>query len=137
LAVCLIFEERFYDKLNFFKGKTNYKELGFMPYGGLYRGIYYVLAFVLVICVIAVIPSVNCVISRWGKRTLQVFALHYPILNILEDGFHLKERLAVLGTSCYSYMVPLIALVLTIVLSAGILEPFFNKIIHPSIRSSV
>jgi fucose 4-O-acetylase-like acetyltransferase len=135
LFICLLFEERFYGKLNFFKGKTTYKNLDMLQNGGLYRGIYYILAFALVICVIAVVPSVQCMFSRWGRRTLQVFALHYPILTLLLDGFHLKSRLAAIWPNGYLYVMPGIALVVTVVLSAGILEPFFNRLIHPAMNT--
>jgi fucose 4-O-acetylase-like acetyltransferase len=136
LLICLRFEEHFYGKLNFLKGKSSYKSMDMLQYGGIYRGIYYILAFVLIICVIAVTPSINCVFSRWGKRTLQVFALHYPILNILFDGFHLKTRLAAIWPAGYVYVMPGIALVVAVVLSAGVLEPFFNRLIHPAMKKT-
>lgn len=137
LVCSFILESRIYDKLGFLKGKACYKVLEMLPYGGVYRGIYYVVALMLVLAVIALTPSVNCIFTQWGGRTLQVFALHFPILRILMEVFHLKDYMSRLLPQYYGYLVPVLAFVLTAVLSVKIIEPFFNWLMHPNtIRKS-
>lgn len=133
-AACIFFRPQLYGWMGFLRGKSTYAALDLLPYGGLYRGIYYVIAFILVIAVIAVTPSADSVAARWGRRTLQVYALHYPILLVLEDEFHLKSHLQALWPAHYGMLVPFIALALTILLSAGVFEPFFKRLMNPEQR---
>lgn len=131
LIVSYAFESQLYKRLGFFKGKSSYATLKISQYGGIYRGIYYILAMLLIICIIAIIPSVNCIFTSWGGRTLQVFAIHYPILSLLLKCFDLEERLSALWPGKYAYLLPVIALVYTIILSTRLLEPFFKKLMNP------
>lgn len=131
-AVCsFAFEHQLYRKIGFLKGKAAYEALGMDNYGGICRGAYYVVALFLVVCVIAAAPEKEGIYTRWGGRTLQVFALHFPILRILVEGLHLKERLQGLLPGYYGYLVPVIALLFTAALSAGVLEPFFRRLMNP------
>lgn len=125
LICSFLYREQLWGFMGFLKGKLSYHEMGMLPYGGLYRGIYYVFAFILILCVIAVVPSVKSSVAVWGRRTVQVFALHFPILYILMHVFGMKEHLAAL-TPKYGVLVPFLALALTIVLSLGIWQPFFD-----------
>lgn len=134
LAVSYLMQDRLYNKMNFLKGKAGYEALKLLPYGGLYRGIYYVIALFLVICVVAVVPSKKCVISVWGKRTIQVFALHFPILWVMIKKLHFEKWLRAILPGGYMYLVPAVALVVTVVLSAGFMEPFFNWLMHPKMQ---
>lgn len=125
LICSFVCQERLWGFLGFWKGKFSYKEMGMLPYGGLYRGIYYVFAMVLIFCLIAVVPSVRTPAAVWGRRTVQVFAVHFPILYVLMNVFHMREHLISL-TPKYGVLVPFLALALTVVLSLGIWQPFFD-----------
>ena len=131
LILSFVFERQLYARLGFLKGKASYEALNIGGAGGLYRGVYYVIAMFLIICVIAVTPSVQCVLSKWGGRTLQVFALHFSVLRVLVEGLHLKEWLKAVLPGYYGYLVPVMALLLTVALSAGVFEPFFKYVIYP------
>lgn len=135
LICSFAFESRLYERLGFLKGKASYEAMGMGQAGGLYRAVWYPVAMFLVICVIALTPSFQSVLSRWGARSLQVFALHFSVLRILMDGLHLKEHLQSLMPGYYGYLVPVMALLLTVLLSAGILEPFFRCLVHPVKKS--
>ena len=131
LTGSFLFETRVYNKLGFLKGKASYAALHFERYGGIFRGTYYVIALALILAVIALTPSVNCFVTKWGSRTLQVFALHFSALRILQDGMNLKGIMKELTPNYYGYLIPLMAFILTSILSAGVFEPFFRWLMHP------
>ena len=130
--VCsLLLQGRLYNKIYFLKGTLNYKEQGLLPYGGIYRVIYYPVAFLLVFCVIAVIPAAEKVITGWGSRTIQVFAVHYPVLKLLLGKLRLKRYIRSLSPQYGDYLIFLFALILTVLLSTKWLQPFFDWLMHP------
>lgn len=120
----------------FFKGKASYLEMNMHPDGAVCRGIYYIAAMVLVISVIAIVPSFNSIIARWGSRSIQVFALHFPLITVLLKRFDLMERLAKIKPDQPELLLPAVALVLTIALSLIIWEPFFKWLMHPAYKES-
>ncbi len=131
-CICFAYNSRIYGKMSFLKGKTAFEKMGMLPFGGIYRGIYYVAVMVLIICIIALIPSVNSPFAAFGGRTIQVFALHYPILRILLKVFHLKEHLQALWPAHYGLFVPIVAFLLTVVLSLPCFAPFFHWLMYPA-----
>jgi fucose 4-O-acetylase-like acetyltransferase len=134
LYVCLR-RPQLYSMLGFLKGKAGYEKLQLLPWGGIYRGFYYIAGMILVICVLAVVPAGQYFFSKWGGRTIQVFAIHFPIIAVLKKTFHMKELLAGLWPEHYGLLLPILALVLTVVLSQGFLQPFFRWLMHPPLRS--
>lgn len=59
-------------------GQNPYKSLGEMAdWGGILRAIYYLVAFILIFAVIALIPAGKSIITRLGSRSVWVYALHY------------------------------------------------------------
>lgn len=131
LICSFVFEHQLYSKIGFLKGKAGYEALRMGKFGGIYRAAYYVIAFFLIMCVIAVTPELESRFTRWGGRTLQVFALHFSVLRVLVEGLHLKNHLQDMLPGYYGYLVPIMSFVITILLSAGILEPFFKLLMHP------
>lgn len=129
LAASYLYEPQLRRYMNFFKGKTTYAKVDMAVYGGICRGFYYLFVFALIIAVIAVVPSVRTCFTTWGQRTVQVFALHMPIIRVLMQNFHLEEHLAA-WIPRYGCVVPVLALILTIVLSLRIWQPFFDWLMH-------
>lgn len=133
-ALCLSFFIQDKIRLGFFKGKAGYEALDMMPYGGLLRGVYYLVVLLIILCILVWIPEKDGIFSKWGKRSIQVYALHFPIIKILAEVFHMETYCARLWPSHYALLVPVIALIVTIVLSLGIWEPIFKKIMNPGKR---
>ncbi len=129
---------QFYDKLQwsyagFLKGVGNFDtqfkhsvwpEL--VNYAWLVRLVYYALIIITIIVVLALIPSVKCIFTRLGSRTIQVYALHetcmYLVFTVLGGGawlmsFHPYVRLVIIS---------ILALTFTLVLSTKYLSPFFQ-----------
>jgi fucose 4-O-acetylase-like acetyltransferase len=121
-------------RMGFLKGKTTYEALDMMTYGGLYRGVYYVAVTLIVLSILVWIPEKDSIFARFGKRSIQVYALHYPIVKVLEEVFHVEQFLARIWPSHYALLAPVLAFVLTIVLSLGIWEPAFKLIMNPGKR---
>lgn len=121
--------------MTFFKGKASYEEMEMLPMGAVYRGAYYIAAMVLVISVIAIVPSFNSIIATWGSRSIQVFALHFPLIVILQKKFNLMDRLAEIKPDQPELLLPVVALALTVVLSLFIWEPFFKWLMHPAYKA--
>lgn len=117
--------------VRFLKGKYSYKALGMLPFGGLSRGVYYVAVMLLIVAVLAIVPAGNCFVSKWGKRSIQVYALHFPLIRLLAEQFGLEKLCAKIWPQHYAVFVPVIALLLAIVLSLGIWEPFFRLLMNP------
>lgn len=136
MYVCFRYYGRLRGYLRFFKGKTSFADLGLLPWGGLYRGLYYILALLLVLCVLALVPSVDCVVTRWGSRSIQVFALHYPIITALQKVFHLQDVLHSIWPAHYGLLVPVVALGVTVILSLEIWQPFFRRLMNPINRKT-
>lgn len=128
---CIKYLEQVYPWLEFLKCKAPYESLKMLPYGGIYRAVYYVVAFVLIFALTAVVPSRKLFFSTWGKRSVQVFALHEIVMNLLLKKVHLKQFLVKLYPAHYGLLVPIVALIVTIVLSWKGLEPFFEKLMNP------
>lgn len=119
--------------MNFFKGKTAYEKMGMPVYGGLWRGLYYVFVFALIVALIAVTPTVRTCFTTWGQRTVQVFALHMPVIHVVMKNFRMEARLAE-RIPYYGCVIPFIALVLTVLLSLKIWQPFFDWLLHISCK---
>lgn len=133
-GICFVYNNRLYGSLSFLKGKAAFAKMGMLPFGGIYRGIYYAAVMILIVCIISLIPSANNLFTVFGRRTIQVFALHYPILRILLKVFHLKEHLQALWPAHYGVLVPAVAFLLTIALSLSFFAPFFNWLMHPAVK---
>ncbi|MCD8023649.1 MAG: hypothetical protein LUF30_11990 [Lachnospiraceae bacterium] len=131
LVSCFVFMDDLYGIRTFLKGKSSYASMGMLPYGGIYRGIYYVVVVVLIFCAIAVAPKAKSIFSTWGQRTIQVYALHYPIIYVLMQVFHLDEFLMRLWPAHYGWLVPFVAFALTVVLSLKIWSPIFEWLMKP------
>ncbi len=119
-------------------GRNGFAQCGFwcLPFGGVYRLLYYAAAFLLIGAVIAVAPTRKVFFTPWGARTLQVYVLHRPILFLLQDfGViqSLKEGLPVWW--CLLYLVG--ALGLTVLLSLKYWEKPFAYLLNPPGERSV
>lgn len=131
---------RFYSKLewsyaNFLKGKGSFETqfagcnwLKSLDYAALIRAGYYLIVFITVIAIIALIPSVKCMVSKFGSRTLQVYAIHYSILYLIMNTCGIKAWLNGMNMKLAFLVMVAIAAVLTLVLSAGIFSSFFQML---------
>lgn len=129
LVICFYWPD--FVSVRFLKGKNSYRALGMLPFGGLGRGVYYVAVMLLIAAVLAIVPAGNCFVSKWGGRSIQVYALHFPLIKLLVEQFGLEELCAKIWPQHYAVFVPVIALLLTIILSLGIWEPFFRLLMNP------
>ncbi len=129
---------QYYDKLqwsyaSFLKGKGSFEtqfahcvwpEL--VNYAWLVRLAYYLFIIITVIAALALIPSVKCIVTHLGSRTLQVYALHetcmYIVLTVLGGG----TWLIAMNPKVRFVVITILALAITLVLSTKYLSPFFH-----------
>ncbi len=137
LLLCFLYKDRLYALRDFLKGRSSYAaSMELLPYGGIYRGLYYAAAFILVISFIAVMPDVKCRISMWGQRTVQVLVLHYPVLYVLMNTFHLLDFLKKLWPAHYGWLVLPFVFGLTVICSWKVWTPFFEWLMNPLRRDT-
>ena len=116
--------------LKILKGKWAYESLEKMNTQGAFLRLgWYAAAGVLVIALIALMPSVHSFITTLGSRTLAVYILHYIPMNLFFKTFHGKEWVLRVGHS--TLLVLLASLAATLILSIKPITLAINKCISP------
>ncbi len=139
-AICFLATDTLYFARVIFSGRIPYSVMGnqtydmenLVMYGGICRLIYYFLAAALCISFLAIIPEHVHRLSYLaviGRRTLQIYLLHRPIIFILYRGLHLPEFLSAHSIS-FLVIIPL-AILLTLFLSLPFWESPVRAIIYP------
>lgn len=81
--ICLIYSDKLYSFIQLLKGRTTYETIGFTGLRGpLIRLVYYVGAFLLVFCILSLIPALKGLSSKIGQNTLTVYILHPLIITL-------------------------------------------------------
>ncbi len=118
--------------IEFLKGRDTYREVRMLDWGGLYRGGYYIAVMVLIVCFLALVPSVKTICTTWGSRTMQVYALHIPVLLVLVQKYEIEKVCQNVFGSYYGYAIPVLALLITVILSLKIWESLFKAMMNPT-----
>ncbi len=129
---------KYYDKLKwsyeyFLKGKGSFELQfkgfpyeAFSEYAWLVRLAYYLIVFITVLAIIAVIPSVKCMFSGFGSRTLQVYVLHQTFMYIFLTVLGGSAWLASLNMKVAFIGMLFFSIALTVCLSNKLFVPFFD-----------
>ena len=123
-----------YWMMELFRGRRSYLALGDVwEFGALLRFGWYIVALLVVFALIALMPSVHTIFTRWGSRTMQVYVLHHLPQDILfnEVGGILAFEL---WPGIEFIVVLVIAFAVTCVLSVKPITIFLNAIIFPRKR---
>ena len=128
------FIEYFDDLIRFLNGCFPYDEIKIVgKCGALYRLIYYPIVFVSIFSLIAICPNKESIITLWGKRTLNVYALHYILRTFVDrlynEGYSMSD---VFGFG-YWWIVP-VSLFITIFFSLSFWVKPMNFILRPKWR---
>ena len=70
-------------------------------------------------------------ISGIGRRSVQIFSLHWPVTIILYEGFHLQAWLERIYPAHYKLLLLPLALLITLFCSLKLWEKPFQLILHP------
>lgn len=117
------------------KGKQPYLELEeHQRLGFIYRLSWYVIVLILVFAIIAITPGFKSFFTTIGQRSLQIYVIHYGILEFLYKGFNLDLKVREWWPAHYTILIVLVAIVMTLVLSIKPIEWVTKKIIYPSTR---
>ncbi len=111
---------------------NNYGMENFVIYGGLIRLVYYAIVAIICLAFLSIIPkSIPKVpgIATIGRRSLQIYLLHRPIIYILYEGLHLDTWIAATGIT--KFIIIPIALLITLFLALPVWEKPVKAIIYP------
>lgn len=139
LLIIIAFAYIIYTKIKFLyefspllSGRNPYDSLkDFANYGGIARLIQYIAVFILGFSIISVIPSGNKItcFATLGKRSIQTYVLHYPILNVLFFGvFNPNVYLRQILPMHPKLLIIPIAFLITVICSLKIFEKPFKII---------
>lgn len=118
IFICIYKIDLVYVLRPIFTGKNAFSD-EIYPYGFLYRIICYTLTVIISFALICVTPNKKIpIISEYGKRTIQVYFWHRPILYIFTYVFHLNTILC--ATASGKLLFLLISIILTFILSTNI-----------------
>ena len=142
--VCLRFVDEIYFLRALFTGRNSYQAFvsygmdDLVYYGALLRLIYYFVMGIICLSVIAVLPA-RLPRMKWvgniGRRSLQIYILHTLVISILYKGFHLEKFITTHGIS--HLIIILVAFVVTLLLSARVLEKPIKTVVYPSIHVKI
>ena len=91
---------------------------------------YYLIVFVTVIAVIALVPSVTSMFSRFGSKTLQVYALHESFMYLFLTILGGKAWLGTLNMKLAFLLILGFSIILTVFLSTKLFTPLFSILVN-------
>ena len=126
ILFCYFFIKYLYQFRPLLTGRNPFYTLGkYEAFGCILRFTYYIGVSILGICIISLTPNKNTLASLFGQRSLQVYILHFPLIEIFYNIFNGRTFLNSTGT--YLTIVEL-SLLLTLFLSTKMFEKPINKI---------
>ena len=129
--------DKIYWLLKILKGKTPYDSLAhYAEYGALLRLCWYIAAMILVFALISIVPSVHSIFTKWGSRTLQVYALHYSLMLAFFHCFNGMKWVDRVWPNHRLLVLLIISVIVTCVLSIKPIYIFMNAIIFPKKKVS-
>jgi fucose 4-O-acetylase-like acetyltransferase len=119
----------------FIKGKGSYESYlsdTLAPYGGLMRLGLYAVSFLLTFGLVAVTPRCHIpVVSTVGKRTLSVYAFHYPLVLYFYTEFVMSDFVLAHWSNHYILAYGVISLLIVLVFAAKPFDWLVTKLINP------
>ena len=99
IIVHLNIEPMYYLYKNFLKGRSTYRSTfkiaivgeGWNNAGFFFRFLYYIIAFVIMMAFFSLIPNKKNPLTKFGGRTLGVFAIHFGVLTIMIECFNYNK----------------------------------------------
>lgn len=104
----------------------------YYKYGMFLRFAYYLVVFLLIFCLISLIPQRNSIFTVWGQRSLQVYALHFGFCYLIFGNMRLDLILDKLFSG-HKWILPA-AFLVTVFLSLKFWEKVLNFFVKPKWR---
>lgn len=132
ILICAGYGDQLYWSINFLKGKNPFADFEAMGRAGaLYRLLHYVVSTVLSLSVIALIPERRFFFSFIGQRTLGIYALHWPCVDIFYKGLGGKTWLKSVWPEHYLLPAIVLGILLTLILSLKPFDRAVSRLITP------
>lgn len=133
IASCLIcLKFRMPVTASFLKGKVGFEKMNLVNQGFFYRLAYYAISMVLVTCVLVLVPNKKLpVITAMGGNSIQVYAMHYPLLGFLAAVSPLKKLIHGMSLLYAGPVLFAVTMVFVLILSLKFFTPLFTMIMNP------
>lgn len=122
--------------INFLKANLRYHRClrDYAIYGGWYRLIWFGVAALLTAAVISLVPSKNCIISKWGSRSAQPYVLHFAVMKIFFFLVGDSKGLKQMFPDYYLAVLFVVVVLVTCLLSTRPVEIVVNAVVYPKKR---
>ena len=134
ISYIYLFPRAAYETRPLLTGRAHLDQIG--TYYCIYRAIYYVAVFILILSIIAIIPNVKNICSTFGSRSVQVYALHRGFIFIFYNVLHGQERLKKFSDLETQLILFWLSILLTVLLSLKFWSKPLNLILNPKWNDS-
>lgn len=134
-VISYVYNNKLFFLFDLFRAKENYKAMGreFRLYGGAYRIMWYIFATVLVVAIMAIVPSVHTFLSTIGSRTMQIYALHFGMMYIVMDYLPFMNWVNRYIPNHVTMATILLAIATLLILSVKPIKKLVDIIIYPKL----
>lgn len=137
IVICAVKIDNIYWLRTLLSGRHAYSALEYCgAWGFWFRLVHYIIAILLTFGLIALIPDKKCVISTWGTRTMNVYALHGLFREFFKGDFGFAKRLSIVLPNHLMGITIIISLCVTIFFSLPFWERPMCAILYPSWKES-
>ncbi|BCN32914.1 acyltransferase family protein [Anaeromicropila herbilytica] len=136
--IVIVKVELLYDLRPLLTGRNPYSEMEiFTQFDAMLRLGYYALVFVLVFLIIALVPKRKLLITKWGKNSISIYAIHRCIIYILFDGLGGMVLFKKIYPEHPDWLIIPTALLITILLSPDFIAKGLHYVIKPKLVEDV
>ena len=130
-ALSIVYIEQLYWLRPLFTGRNPFERLShFSEYGCFLRLGWYIVSGIAVLAFLAVVPERRMFFTALGSRTIQVYALHRPVIYVWQ-AYNMDSVIAVIWPAHWKILILILGVMLTFALSAKIFSKPFDWIMNP------
>lgn len=118
--------------MELFRGKNSYRALGeYTEIGGFLRLGWFILAMLITIALLALVPNRKKLFTKWGSRTMQVYAFHFLLIDLFFAFYDKTSLFHEIGDETEAVFFSMVALIITVILSIKPLERLTMLLVSP------
>lgn len=137
MAIVYFFLDSLIPFRNLLSGQNPYNSVSFHNgFGIVYRLIHYIIIFLLCTMIISLTPNKlgKGKFAELGSRSVQVYALHYVLIDLLYKFFNIDELLGNISPILSRLIILPVSIIITLICSSKIWTPIFDFILKPKAR---
>ena len=133
--VCIFYIDTCYGIRPLLTGRNSYSKLSISEYGAVLRLAWYFISSIMVIAFLSIVPDKHCCFTDMGARTLQVYALHRPIIYIWY-AYNMDSVMQMIYPAHWKVLTLSVGVLLTIVLSMKVFEKPFLLLMNNKLNKT-